>query len=59
LTSLWSTSTTLAIGSAAAVGLIPVIMTIFLIIIALIIANRDHGLGFQADASNFKNWTHL
>ncbi len=45
ITSLWSTSTTLAIGSAAAIGIVPIIMTSFMVIIAMIVANRDRTLG--------------
>lgn len=49
ITSLWSTSTTLAIASAAASGIIPIIFTAFLIIIAMILANqRGSDLGRRA-----------
>lgn len=40
IVSLWSTSTTLAFGSQAAIGIIPVIMYVGLMFIAMIIANR-------------------
>ncbi len=44
ITSLWSTSMTLAIGSAAAIGIVPIIMTVFIFIIAMILANLDRTL---------------
>ena len=40
ITSLWSTSTTLAIASAAARGIIPIVFTVFLIVIVMILANQ-------------------
>jgi len=41
ITSLWSTLTTLVLASATASGIIPIVFTIFLIIIAMILANKQ------------------
>ncbi len=48
ITSLWSTSLTLGIGSAAAIGAIPIIMMAIIFIIAMILINKTgSSLGWQ------------
>lgn len=48
ITSLWSTSLALSIGSAAAIGAIPIVMTVFIIVIAVILIYKSGAsLGWQ------------